>query len=643
MNVYLMKTYTRYRFVLLIAIVVGQTLQGQEFRTFNGFYNNLDHPEYGGAGTLLPAVGTIGFGDNISSPAGADRPNPRLISNTLFQQNTLADDVRGLSAYTWAWGQFIDHDITLSEDHPVEKLDIAVPMFDAFFDPDGSGDVVIPMHRSAYAPFTGTSTDNPRRYINGITAFIDASGVYGSDMDRSLWLRSFENGKMRVSAGNLLPFNTTTGELADPVSLQAPPMAMPIPFVKKWFVAGDVRANENPFLTAIHTLFVREHNRLCDQLKAAHPDWTDEMLFQQARKLVGGLLQAIVYEEWLPALGVHLAPYSGYDSTVDPGILNVFNTAAYRYGHTTINSLLVRMDNDGNDHPMGDILLRDAYFNPGATTEVGGIDCYLMGMSTVVEQDFDCKVIDDLRNFLFGPPGAGGLDLVAMNINRGRDRGLPDYNTVRADLGLSLLTSFSEFTSDPLMNQSLEFIYKGKINSIDPWVGMLAENHMPDALFGLTAMTIIKQQFSALRRGDRFYYENDPDLSAEEKEWIKQTRLADVIRRNTSITIIQDEIFFIGPILSPVAEPATAAQIQFKVHPNPATDLVTLRITATEHHRASIQLTDARGKVVMERKETLSSGHNTLFFNLPPDCAPGMYLLSIWDGKKLGHQRLLII
>ena len=627
---------------LLVFCLFMASLSAQEYRSYDGLNNNPNHPGYGAAGSLLPQIGTTGFDDGISSPAGPDRPNSRFISNSLFMQNTLADDVRGLSSYAWAWGQFIDHDITLSLDHPSETLDISVPPFDAFFDPSGSGNAIIPMHRSDYEPFSGTSLDNPRRYTNGITAFIDASGVYGSDIDRALWLRTFVDGKMKMSSGNLLPFNTTTGEFGASVDPDAPGMAMPLPFVEKWFVAGDVRANENPFLTAIHTLFAREHNRLCDELKTDHPNWNDEQLFQHARKLVGGLMQSIVFEEWLPTLGMTVAPYDGYNPEIDPGIMNVFNTAAYRYGHTTINSLLVRMDNEGNYLPEGDILLRDAYFNPNATLEIGGIEPYFIGMATVVEQDFDCKVIDDLRNFLFGPPGAGGLDLVALNINRGRDRGLPDYNTVRADFGLPLLASFSELTSDPLLNQALEFTYNGNIAAIDPWVGMLAENHMPDALFGKTAMTIIEKQFMALRDGDRFYYENDADLSIEEKDWVKQTRLADVIRRNTPVTIIQDEIFMAEPILSPAFEALSADEISFSIYPNPASYLIALRIEASKNQIAAIQVADMQGRTVLEEKANLGRGNNIVSIPLPNSCPSGLYVVNIQSEEGIGHQRLII-
>ncbi len=120
----------------------------QSNRTFDGYNNNLVNKSWGSAGVNQLNPGAFGYADGISEPAGADRPNPRFISNSLFMQNTLANDPRSLSSYCWAWGQFIDHDITLVEDHPSEGLTISIPAGDIFFDPAGTGTVGIPMKRS---------------------------------------------------------------------------------------------------------------------------------------------------------------------------------------------------------------------------------------------------------------------------------------------------------------------------------------------------------------------------------------------------------------------------------------------------------------------------------------------------------------
>lgn len=606
----------------------------QGVRTIDGFNNNLIYKTWGAAGENQLTPGTIGYADGISTPAGPDRPNPRVISNQLFMQNTLANDPIGLSAYCWGWGQFIDHDITLVKDNANELLTIPIPKGDAFFDPQGTGTSFIPMARSESDPTTGTSTSNPRKHVNGITAFIDASTVYGSDDERATWLRTFSGGRLKVSAGNLLPWNTTTGEYGAPIDPNSPEMAMPLPNVKKWFVAGDIRANENPFLTSLHTLFVREHNRLVDQLTTAHPSWTDEQLYQHARRLVGAQMQQIVYGEWLPALGMEVPAYEIYDPFTNPGIMNEFSAAAYRYGHTTINSLLVRMNNDGYYLAQGDILLRDAFFNPNAIPDVDGIEPYLIGMATVVQQDFDCKVIDDLRNFLFGKPGQGGMDLAAINITRGRERGLADHNTIRADFGLPPFASFNEFSSDPLMNQTLEYVY-GSIDKVDPWVGMLAEDHMPGALFGHTAMAIVKKQFMALRDGDRYYFENDIEITENEKEWIRTVRLADIIKRNTEVTIVHDDIFHAKPLVSGY-QWTPEHQIDFALYPNPVRDKVILRIASDDQHESNIRIFDGSGQVLLQRAAFMSQGNNTLTISLPATWPAGMYQLNIQDGERIG-------
>ncbi len=621
--------------VLFLGSASFLTTLGQEYRTISGYGNNPSYPMWGSTNALMQQFSPLVFADGVGEPNGASRPSPRLISNLLFVQNTMAMDERGLSAFAWGFGQFVDHDITLSPERHDEQVYIEVPIGDPFFDPQGTGTAVIPMNRSDYRPGTGTGPGNPRRFYNGITSFIDGSAVYGSDSTRAAWLRTFVGGKLKTSSGNLLPYNTITGEYDDPIDPNAPEMAMAYPWVEKYFVAGDIRANENPFLLAFHTLFVREHNRLCDELALQHPDWTDEQLYQKARQLVGGMIQAIVYEEWLPALGIHLGPYASYKPELNPTILNEFATAAFRYGHTTINHQLLRLGPDGAPLPQGPIGLRDAFFNPYALVEVGGPEPYFLGQVTQMQQDFDCKVIDELRNFLFGQPGQGGLDLVALNIMRGRERGLADYNTMRMSFGLPPLSSFDDLSSDPLMNMSMEMVY-GDIDDIDPWVGMLAEDHMPDALFGETAMLIVSVQFQALRDGDRFYYENDPNLTDDEKAWLKQTRLADVIRRNSNydMSALPDNVFFAQDLLlTSIESPDGMPIVRLNLWPNPTTE--ELFLSFEERGASSLRIYDMLGRLVWER-EVLFDGA-PLKVALPDELTAGQYVLWVAQHGKAGR------
>lgn len=619
--------------LFLFAIFTFTSLDGQEVRTINGTSNNLIHSNMGATQGEILRVASNGYDDLVSEPAGHDRPNPRKISNYLFAQEGLINDARGLSDYAWVFGQFIDHDIVLVGDSEEEFMGVPVPAFDAHFDPTGTGLVMIPMHRSAFDPTSGTSADNPRRNNNEITAWIDASNIYGSDDYRASWLRSFQNGKLKVAAGNLLPYNTIDGELNSAIDIDAPSMAMENPTQEKWFVAGDIRANENTLLTSMHTLFVREHNRICDEILAKNPSWNDQVIYQAARRKVAAIIQAIVYYEWLPSLGIEMPVYENYNSEVNANIMNAFSAAAFRYGHTTINSDILRIDDTGNTMPAGHTTLREAFFNPNSLLEGGGIEPLLKGMTTQVQQKFDSKMIDDLRNFLFGQPGAGGLDLAAINIQRGRDRGLPDYNTIRADFGLERITSFSELTADPTVNQTFADLY-GDVNNIDPWVGMLAENHMPDALFGETAMRIVEKQFEDLRDGDRFYFENDPAFTTVEKNEIKSTFLADVIRRNTYISV-PDEVFWAKPVQTSVAvAEVISADNQLLSYPNPTTGNFVIGLNSLVDGAGMVEVYNNLGQKVASKNITLIEGENQFDVELPTALNDGIYqvLLRVEEG-----------
>lgn len=533
------------RIAVLVCISLTFILhaEAQTYRTYTGWGNNVDHPEWGANHSMLQSNTTEAFANGFSSPAAPQRANPRLISNYLMGQPSVLPSTEGLSDYVWVFGQFIDHDVTLVVNNSAEFFPITINFPDPIFNPGGAlPNALIPMSRSAHVPGTGTELGNPRRYANEISAFVDGSGVYGPDSIYADWLRTHVDGKMKTSSGNLLPLNTIDGELDSAQDPSAPILDNATKKFNKLYVGGDIRTNENIFLTAMHTLFVREHNTQCDRIKRDHPSWNDEQIYQHARKIVGGTIQVILNEEWLPTLGVHLPPYAGYNPSVNPGVFNVFSAAAYRLGHTLLSSNLHRSNNLGGTIPQGDILLRNAFFNPMAIATDGGVDPLLKGMAHQMQQEFDRKVIDDVRNFLFGGPGSGGMDLAAINMQRGRERGLADFNTIRADFGLPKYTTFLEMTDNEEFANLLKVAYV-TVDNIDPWVGFLSEKKQTGSIFGETLIKVLVEQFSAIRDGDRFYFENDPDLTAEEKAMIKATRIYDVVMRNSNISILQKNLF----------------------------------------------------------------------------------------------------
>ena len=503
-------------------------------RTIDGSGNNLDDTEMGAAFIELLRLVNPDYGDGISSLAGEGRPSARAVSNAVNSQDASIPNTLGASDFLWQWGQFVDHDIDLTEGtDPPESANIEVPTGDPFFDPDGTGTQVIELNRSIYNETTGTGTDNPRQQLNEISAWIDGSNVYGSDEERANALRTNDGtGKLKTSEGNLLPFNIEG----------LPNAGGPAPTL---FLAGDVRANEQVGLTAMHTLFVREHNRLAEQYASENPNWDGEQIYQKAREIVGAQMQVITYNEYLPALLGRraLSRYGGYDREVNAHIANMFSSAAYRYGHSALSPTLLRLDSEGNEISEGNLSLSEAFFSPFRITDEGGIEPLLRGLANQECQRIDPYVVDDVRNFLFGEPGSGGFDLASLNIQRGRDHGLPGYNDVREALGLTRAQGFEDVSSDPEIQDRLSSIYES-VDDIDLWVGGLSEDPLPNSHVGELFFTVIKDQFEALRDGDRLWYEKI--LSNDEIGRVERTKLSDIIRRNTDIDKeIQDDVFHV--------------------------------------------------------------------------------------------------
>ncbi len=491
-----------------------------EIRAIDGTGNNLLNTELGSTGEVLLRVASADYADGVSLPSGEDRPSAREISNSLSAADSEDfGNERGLSAFVYVWGQFIDHDMDLTPSQlDGEAFSIDVPSGDPQFDPAGNGGVTIPLFRSQYDSATGTSATNPRQQISDITAYIDGSMVYGSDQETADSLRSFVGGRLLITDSGLLPTNLA-GDI----------------------MAGDIRAGENISLTAMQILFVREHNRLADEISHTNPALSDEDIYQQARAIGIAQIQAITYNEFLPALlGRNaISRYAGYDSSVDPTVANEFSTAAFRFGHSTLNAEVEFFGNDGLAIREGISLLEA--FNNAELLEETGIDALLKYDASTQAQEIDLEIVDSLRNTLFGPPGAGGLDLAALNIQRGRDHGLADYNSTRIAYGLTAVGTFADITSDVELQLKLESLY-GNINNIDLWVGLLAEDHSKGSSVGELTHAIIADQFERLRDGDRLWYENV--FRGQELRQLQSTSLSDLIERNTSVTGLQDNVFF---------------------------------------------------------------------------------------------------
>ena len=605
------------------------------FRTYDGRFNNLGDKktEFGAANIILfrelPAF--YGPSDPNNAMGGMNRPSARKISNVIIDEPVTQFNTRHLSTLIYQWGQFLDHEITLTPTGTAEYVPIPLPTDEVIFTEE------IPFFRSEFRTLPGSQL---RQQINLNTSFLDGSVVYGSDADRAHWLRTGFNGKLKTSKGNLLPYNTTDGEFESPIDPMAPSMANDSGGTVKTFVAGDIRAAENPVLLSIHTLFVREHNRICDRL-VKQGLRNDELIYQTARKEVGGLIEAITYNEFLPALGIFLRPYSGYDNNTRPDITNTFATAAYRLGHTMVSDDVILADNDCEEVGPGEMDLVDVFWTPSLVATYG-IDIWIKGASSHDQYETDNKINNVLRNFLFVSPNSPvrfGIDLGSLNIQRGRDHGLPDYNTARLFYTGVPARRFSDITSTDSLARELKDLY-GNVNNVDLWVGVLAEDHLPNKSVGRTLNAMLKSQFEKLRDGDFYFYLNDPYMPDAIRNEIKNSKFSDVIKRNTQLTNILTNVFITDSCHNDEAAAAKAAPVmqgntaeeqltEIKVYPNPTTNMLNVELKNVDG--ASIRIFSTTGEMV---KSTMNLKRGGLTQISLSDLPAGVYVAHIITNKK---------
>lgn len=176
-----------------------------------------------------------------------------------------------------------------------------------------------------------------REQTNQVTSFLDASTIYSSNERMSERSRLFLNG--------LLLFGR--GSPQDDVCLRGA-------FSSNCIRPGDMRSGEQPGLLAMHHVWVLEHNRIANELAEMNLHWSDEKIYQEARRIIGAMVQHITYREFLPlVLGREVCElfdlelngqgyYKSYDVRVNPTIANEFSAAAFRFGHSLIQNTYMR-------------------------------------------------------------------------------------------------------------------------------------------------------------------------------------------------------------------------------------------------------------------------------------------------------------
>ncbi|KAM6163628.1 myeloperoxidase [Rhynchocyon petersi] len=547
--------------------------ENDKYRTITGKCNNRRSPMLGASnrafGRWLPAEYEDGFSLPHGWTPGFKRngfpvPLARAVSNAIvrFPNEELTPDQQRALMFM-QWGQLLDHDLDFTPE-PAARVAFLTglncetsclqqpPCFPLKIPPNDprikNQDDCIPFFRSC--PACTESNITIRNQINALTSFVDASMVYGSEDPLARDLRNLTNqlGLLKVNdrftdnGRALLPFDNLHD---DPCLLTNRSARIPC------FLAGDTRSSEMPELTSMHTLFVREHNRLATQLKRLNPGWTGEQLYQEARKIVGAMVQIITYRDYLPlvlgpeAFRKYLPQYRGYNDSVDPRIANVF-TNAFRYGHTLIQPFMFRLDNQYR--PINRVPLSEVFFASWRVVLEGGIDPILRGlMATPAKLNRQNQIaVDEIRERLFKQVMRIGLDLPALNMQRSRDHGLPGYNAWRRFCGLTQPNTVGELGTvmkNLPLAQKLIDQYRTP-NNIDIWIGGVAEPLNPSGRVGPLLACLIGTQFRKLRDGDRFWWENQGVFSTQQKQALAKISLPRIICDNTGITTVPKNNIF---------------------------------------------------------------------------------------------------
>ena len=523
----------------------------QQFRTADGTCNNAARPAQGAAQTSFRRLLPPDYEDDVSSlrgdrqsrrfaelrlnPFAPPNPSARFISSTVIQD--VQNKEIPFTHILMQWGQFLDHDLDLSpeieaECEGCEFTEICEPVFVPASDPAfGKGTLnnanCLPLRRSA--PTCSDRSFSPREQINDVTSYIDGSMVYGSSEELARALREFRGGRLRV--GPNFPAQNPSLPVIDRETREF----VACPDRDDCFLCGDARCNEQISLTIMHTLWVREHNRCTRELATINPHFGDERLYQECRRIVGALIQKITYLDYLPkVMGIEtfrhfIGAYRGYDPSVDASVPNSFATAAYRYGHSLVRPSFDRLGASYSRLRIGPLDLGQAFFNPPQFRASLGTDPIVRGLVSRNSLRMDEFVNSVLTTRLFQTASSPGLDLASLNIQRGRDHGLPPYlawrNFCARRFGLR-----SNFENSVTLANFLRLY--GSLETLDLWIGGLAEERLRDSLLGATFACIFGITFADVRNGDSFYFERPGQFTPAQLASLRRDTLSRVLCDN---------------------------------------------------------------------------------------------------------------
>ncbi|CAK1579402.1 unnamed protein product [Parnassius mnemosyne] len=535
------------------------TCKKDPYRSFDGTCNNLENPSWGAAIEPFAELVNNNYADGVhqfpETSENEQLPNPRAISLLVFPSKNITDFKWNLN--TMQWGQIIAHDMSLSDrttllyNNPVTCCDsegqltsdseknpscvpIIIPEKDVVNKADGRE--CMEFVRTITTKDIGcTSSKSPSFPINGVTAYLDLSVTYGNTKKQADSLREGRGGRLKVNERN-----GGTWPPQAPNVLQTCSGATTAD--EPCYVAGDERVNQNPQLTVLQVILLKEHNRIADVLSDINQHWNDEKIYQTARRINIAINLYIHYNEFLPILlgkdnmvkNKLLYPnakgyVNDYNPNVKAAVLKEFATAAFRYFHTLIRGQL-RLFKE-NRLPYQSIRLSDWMNKPSILEENNGFDGLAIGLSFQPQAKSDQYFDIETTQYLFKGKQTLGKDLRAIDIQRARDHGVANYVDLRSYCGLSIPKNFNDLCDYMSIKnvEALKSIYK-RVEDIELTVGGSLEEHVPGTLVGPTFLCILLRQFYITRIGDRYFYEN-----GEDKEIAFTLEQLETIRKGSSM------------------------------------------------------------------------------------------------------------
>lgn len=500
------------------------------YRTYDGSCNwlqvgELNEGMYGSAKSR--DYGQHHYADGISRPR--EGPNPRAVSNAFFKRKE--ELYYEHTPFLLGLVEFIMHDITWSPDSNTEYIDVPVPEDEKEF----SQNTTFRVWRTEAVPGTGTSSENPRENINRATTWLDLSSLYGSTRDVATKLRSFQEGKLLThevqargtkKAASYLPFN----------SMDVPTRTRPGVDPESLFAGGDPRTNEDWIMLGVHTLLLREHNRLCDILAQKKPEYDDEQLYQSVRllmsakfSLIGNAYQMAYFKDmpwpmddgfplyremsgsnWLEINPANNYPWPVVTKEGKPTVVSAEMAVVYRFHEFIVKTFPIK---NGLNETLWDQRLFDTAFNATGFIDAG-LENIMRGVTSSFIANFKSGVVEDFRSA--GKYRGSPFDIVVWSIVHEREQGLPTFNeyfeaynkggsgSAPPEIQVPIRKTFQDFSSDPAMVKELERLYKTP-DDVDLVVGcQLDETMFPHATIPTSALIISLFSLISMGNSDRF-------------------------------------------------------------------------------------------------------------------------------------------